>query len=766
MPFNRSLQFSATQPTQQDDIDKFLTRTSTPQTKKKSIFNRPALNNALFIGKEFLKEIPKELSRQVGQPALRGFAAIGAKIQARNPNALFVPQGEFQKNLYGTDKPISFTSLGKEVTGKDIPVVNPVLGAFFAGADAVPGGKGVKQGVKVGIKESKPIFQGFSDITTNVLNKLKGKSVVNKQFIQDLTNAPEMRQAERDIIREEVKDAPKKVNVKEFADRVKTRLVPLDSTNKFPGTPDPLLKEDPTGLYKGGKIMKHENITLDPEIRGNIADYYENIYQSPIKTSAGNIHYNAIDFPNYFAHTRVEDLADPNTRRVIEIQSDLFQKGRLEKELETPTERILAEQGEQGLRKELKNIGYTGKELEDEVNRIKQGFDPERQKELQQLQPYRNTWWERIIREEIKRAAQDGKTKLQFPTGKTAMQIEGLGGESTSWSIWHKGDYSTLKPEHLKQGREVIGNDGNEWVITDVLGDGKFKAVPKDIKEQALEEIKLRYEDIGEKPPKGIELKTQIDNLIEDRAETFDISGKVDTSNPIYKFYEKDVQKFLNKFGGKRVTDDRGVEWIEIPVKKEQAKEPVLAHGFIGQKPLAIGAGITTAGAGINALANGNAVTYERKPFVGPKKTLSTLKPKKLEGSFKGTNYDPYHRPQNRPNATSENLGEGAVAGLKIDESMVAVPRKKDNFNAMIPLGSVIYIPELKKKFLVADLMNKRFNGMQKIDFATPGGKRNIDSSLNKDFTVILLRKGKGRPDAREYVKSGEWEKEKNIPYE
>ncbi len=59
------------------------------------------------------------------------------------------------------------------------------------------------------------------------------------------------------------------------------------------------------------------------------------------------------------------------------------------------------------------------------------------------------------------------------------------------------------------------------------------------------------------------------------------ISGKVDTNNPIYRFYEKDVAKYLNKFGGKRVVDDKGVSWIEIPITKEQGNLPVEAFGIV-----------------------------------------------------------------------------------------------------------------------------------------------------------------------------------------
>ena len=64
--------------------------------------------------------------------------------------------------------------------------------------------------------------------------------------------------------------------------------------------------------------------------------------------------------------------------------------------------------------------------------------------------------------------------------------------------------------------------------------------------------------------------------------EQFDISGKVDTNNPIYKFYEKDIGKYLqNKYGAKQIMDDRGVMWWEVPIRKEQARLPVEAFAAI-----------------------------------------------------------------------------------------------------------------------------------------------------------------------------------------
>jgi len=152
------------------------------------------------------------------------------------------------------------------------------------------------------------------------------------------------------------------------------------------------------------------------------------------------------------------------------------------------------------------------------------------------------------------------------------MHIEGL-GQSNPWyepfGLGRPGP--KLKPEQLQVGKEIVnGMAGTEWVVTDVLGDGKFKAVPKDLRIDFNGE-RYHWRNIPEKHK----------SLVDARAETFDISGKIDTDNSIYKFYEKDVQKYLNKFGGKKVTDDKGVSWIEIPIKKEWARMPVEAFGLV-----------------------------------------------------------------------------------------------------------------------------------------------------------------------------------------
>ena len=522
---------------------------------------------------------------------------------------------------------------------------------------------------KRGVKEVEafPLFKGFKDLTTKVLNKLKGKSTVSKQFISDLTNMPDLKQTERNVIRNvldaypikpvsKVKGVTKTTNqipVEEFAKKVHDELLPL-KVKRLSSTGTKLSGETASEAIERqrGVMTKYESFVLPSEQRGNVANYSEHIWESPIRTSAGDIHWRTTSFTiggepairrmkvtgtpqNYFGHTRIEDMAigkfpdeivkgkiivkPSQTRRVIELQSDLYQKGGLGKEATQPLEDLVGKYNNflenkykfKGYPSEwidFRNAKMTAKEkktlslmskarFEQEARDVLLKGDPKvaksilfREQEMSKLQQYNDpTAHFRMIREEVKQAALDGKTKLQFPTGKTAMQVEGL-GETTQW--WG------LRPDNIKVGK-VISNQSpalthpqNQWIITDVLGEGKFRAVPKKQYNLALHPQSIRLNDALR--DEGYETladlsKAKREKFIQDQVEAFteqfDISGKVDTSNPIYRFYEKTVGKYLkNKFGATLITDPQGVSWWEVLIEKAIKDLPVEAFG-VGALP-------------------------------------------------------------------------------------------------------------------------------------------------------------------------------------
>ena len=410
-------------------------------------------------------------------------------------------------------------------------------------------------------------FTHFVDLT--------GDSTITKSQLTDIWNKAQ-----------KGSDIP----VADFANKVKAELLPLrvKTTSNPKGSDAKYFREQTRGdaQYAGARMQpRYEMVNLPDELRGNVKNYRENIYESPIKTSAGDVHFGG-KTDNYFGHTRIEDMADNKTRRVIEVQSDLYQKGRLEKESPASLRKTLEKNNEElNSKPRTDEYGFEYGSAPD-ADRIK--FLKEHNKEIEaqlkdvgRLEQYNDpTAHFRMIREEIKKAAEDGKTKLQFPTGETAMKIEGL-GQTDSWLTQVKNSNGIMQgkkitPDDLKVGMEIAqqGHSSN-WIITDVLGDGKFKAVPKSTADMYKFENGKFVGDVFDNTG-----KKSVGELPEHNKETFDISGKVDTNNPIYKFYEKDMGKYLkSKYNAVPITDNNGVTWYQVDIKPEYKDQPVLAFG-------------------------------------------------------------------------------------------------------------------------------------------------------------------------------------------
>lgn len=604
----RSLQFGSPAPAPIN----FGMNNTTPKT----------LQKPLFTPLDVLKEIPKQFAEQVGAPQLRAYAGLAGAITGKT----LTPETQFQKELYGTDKPITLSSVGKESTMRDPNVpskglftkIDPAIGFAVGALDLIPGGSEAKAGTKAVVSTSPEVFTGLKNLTTRVLDRIVGRSTISKQLVQDLSKMSDITKPEKEAVDAALSVQPEtgKFSAVKFANDVVQQLLPLK------------VRESSHPIFSSAK---YESIVLPPKIRGTVADYGERIYESPIPTSAGDVHFSSrVDrltgdkkAPGYFGHTRVEDMAPVskksginlvgtpesikrqgfettgNIRRIIEIQSDLYQKGRLEKEAKVYRTMLSNEDSKrqeyllgrrlsiespnniQGIKPfddELKNINSELNVLKDKEDALRSLAETERTNTIAPLTQYNDpTAHFRMLREELKQAAVDGKTKVQIPTGETAMRVEGL-GETSRWLNGDPGEFGfdtdslpPLKKEDLKVGNTATqfdeNGEGQPWIITDVLEDGKFKAAPKDIYDR------LTRKELASDDPFN---------------ETFDISGNIDKSSPIYRFYEKTLADYARKnFGAKLITDPQGQTWFEIDIKPDMAG-PVRA--FSAVPPGALGA--------------------------------------------------------------------------------------------------------------------------------------------------------------------------------
>jgi hypothetical protein len=510
---------------------------------------------------------------------------------------------------------------------------------------------------KGALEVARPLYQvAQENLTTKVLSRLEGHREVKPQFILDQAKRSDIRQAESQMIERVLADmdVPEggRIDVQEFNDRVQTELLPLEASD---ATEAKFAQRGHDNVFTNElrRPRYEEKATLPQDVRGNVANYIERVYESPIKTSAGHM---GLDTGNYFAHARIEDIADQlpdrinmdpaeyaealkdptniRLRRIIEVQSDLFQKGRLKKEalpignihykdvddvIHVARNRDLsADQIEDlidrhslseihaepirkrisdGIRSDGRPILFTAqgkgsleklaKRLEDVPNDTFR----KRSAELAPLQPYRNTWHERILREEIQRAAADGKTKLQLPTGETAMQIEGLGGGVGDWLDESGRTVTDLQDHELGIVRNA--RTGEERVV---IGEGPgdvYYSVQKEKYDEVFQDefvdwLEDNDYDLDPYSNKGnaklAKLEEQFrDNefepfVLSDHFEQIQTSSGIE-NHPVYKFYEGDIPKFLKKIHPemRRAKDGQGVEWFEIDLTEADATKPIEA---------------------------------------------------------------------------------------------------------------------------------------------------------------------------------------------
>lgn len=458
---------------------------------------------------------------------------------------------DFAKSMFGPEK--------KEQMEKRIANGEPLFSkeefeklsndALNFGPGAI--GSIAKKGAKPLLEKTIPeVFDGLKGLSTKLLEKFKGmpNEITPQQFNEVLNKAKKegIKKADEDLVIQFAKpDANGKINLTKLGKDVETQLVPL--------TPTPV--KSPIYSYVGQDFIGD-------------GKYEEIIFQSPIKTSAGNIHFSkaystvneAGGYPNYFSHVRREVLPDGKGNKYLEFQSDLMQKENFAKEgfnkvTITEGKKLLSET-ERARLTELERMNvyenrmFTDKELKEYDLLGNKAMDlVEKQNKISRskLEPYNSNdplAQLRTFREVIKMDAQAGKEYILVPAGETAMKIEGLGAID-EWRFINpnaidEDDFITLTKDNLKVGENVTQGGTSNWVIAEVLGDGKFKAISKDVFEEAGlgSNYKVKQGDIEyllEMSPESVE--------------TFDISGKVDTKHFVYKLNEDAIPKEARKMG-------------------------------------------------------------------------------------------------------------------------------------------------------------------------------------------------------------------------
>lgn len=241
---------------------------------------------------------------------------------------------------------------------------------------------------------------------------------------------------------------------------------------------------------------------------------------------------------------------DKKTRRILELQSDLFQKGRDRDSLVNEARINLDE-----LRWDM--TGKSQKQYEEEYRKRVRREESIKESNFLQLLNKDNAWVTFFIKAIIQDSAKKNYEKVRFPGGSTANKIE---GQQTVE------EFIKSRENRLNELREKI------WVIEAKDKSGRrgryksFEEAEKDFNETInpfLIENRDKFQIV--ELDNSIEIQ-QIEREIKDAQE-----GR-NKFSAIANFYETTVQNILKKQGYKptETTDEYNNKWFEIDIKKDR----------------------------------------------------------------------------------------------------------------------------------------------------------------------------------------------------
>jgi hypothetical protein len=251
------------------------------------------------------------------------------------------------------------------------------------------------------------------------------------------------------------------------------------------------------------------------------------------------------------------EITDNKTRRILEVQSDLFQKGR-DKQFLAGFASDLSSEEEVSFNRHLLETGQITQQEFDNPS-----VNPALRKENQFLQLLNqgSNWVTFFVKSILQDSAKKGYEKVLFPSGDTASKVEG----HTTLEEFKKQKEDRIKELESKKP-EIFEDDGRFEVLEP--NQGATMSI-LDTREEAERLWDKMY---------GDKYKNEIAQLKQE-LERVDREGFA-SLKPIYNFYENTVTNILNKQYGKesvkQITDEYGNTWNEISIVPEREQQSVM----------------------------------------------------------------------------------------------------------------------------------------------------------------------------------------------
>lgn len=299
-------------------------------------------------------------------------------------------------------------------------------------------------------------------------------------------------------------------------------------------------------------------------------------------------------YSNYDYEKGESTYTESKTRRILEVQSDLFQKGR-------DREDLISEIGTDSYSGDEEWIEFNGKEWEAHNGRIgildtfptrKEAAkflglteDPQKGNQFLQLLNKDNNWVNFFVKSIIQDSAKKGYEKVLFPSGNTASKVEG----HTTLE-----EFKKQKEDRIKELEEGM-DDYNYELSPNYYFEENGKYYWEDLQAgqfggESVIEITKEIYDKGKKGELQREAREREINQLKQELERVEGPEGFGALRPIYNFYENVMSNVLKKQGytPTQFTDEYGNTWNEVIINQARDLQNVLlqkneADKIIGQ---------------------------------------------------------------------------------------------------------------------------------------------------------------------------------------
>jgi hypothetical protein len=340
----------------------------------------------------------------------------------------------------------------------------------------------------------------------------------------------------------------------------------------------------PTEFYSNLTVPGGTNYTeneiatpaITPSIKGHAqfaTDQGIGWFRSDDQTEGGKFYPGGV-FEGEMIGSTTEGGILTKIRRILELQSDLFQKGRKDDVLTGSAE-----------------IPLNNKQIEDIIDRYTSGESITKEEEkiasqyvnnknisnpknqFLQLLNKDNNWVTFFVKSIIQDSAKKRYEKVLFPSGDTASKVEG----HTTLE-----EFKKQKEDRIKELEKIF----RPYSVTKVNGDtiayfNSLKEANEYVKEKNLENYTIVEE--SSKTPNREQFVNKANNEINQLKQELErVEGPegFGALKPIYNFYENTVKNVLNKQYGKEnvkvVTDEYGNTWYEVEIVPEREQQTIL----------------------------------------------------------------------------------------------------------------------------------------------------------------------------------------------